>query len=287
MLAAGGADLDVPNSDGHTPVFAAITRSRVDCLRYLSLRGADLRRRDFSAGNTPAMVASSHGQTDCLKFIVSVAGRRVLLDTNDEGLSCACFATLCGREEILLSLAEMDPSCLAVGVHDPMKRSPVHLAAAEGRVSYLRILADAAVAAAETATPTECGPTNSATKSRVSRGAAGGGQGGGGDNNGEISEVAAGAVATVAGWLRGGRGASGGGGNRHHPFAGCVDASGESPLHAASRGGHVIAFSYLEAEAGLKPEDRSGRGETCLWLAAAYGRVRIDTNSACKRFLYE
>lgn len=146
VLAAAGSDFDVPNSDGHTPVFAAITHCRLDCLRALSALGAKLNRRDISAGNTPAMVAASHGQTSCLRFIVKREGRRVLSDRNNDGLSSACFAVLCGREETLAAIAEVDVSLFLE--QDPKGRSPPHYAAAEGKVDCLRIMADACIAAA-------------------------------------------------------------------------------------------------------------------------------------------
>lgn len=284
VLATAGADLDMPNSDGHTPIFAAITRGRLECLRYLSLQGSDLRRRDLSAGNTPAMVAASHGQTACLEFIVSSAGPDALVDTNDDGLSSPCFAILCGREDTVKSIADLYPACL---VHsdsdDPKVRSPAHCAAAEGHVSYLQILAEASIMVAKTLTPAEAGVGGSKfTAGPLSLsvglgGASGGIRGGnsGGEGSAETSTVAAGAVAAVAEWWKTGGHRSGSNEHRHRgPFAGCVDASDETPLHAAARGGHVEAFYYLISEGGLNPNARNARGETCLWLAAANNRVR-------------
>lgn len=133
--------MDVPNSDGHTPVFAAVTHCRLDCLRELSVLGADLSRRDLAAGNTPAMVAASHGQTPCFRYLVDKAGRRVLLDRNNDGLSAACFAVLCGRDETVAAIAEIDPAFFLDP--DPRGRSTSHYAAAEDRVNCLRIMANA------------------------------------------------------------------------------------------------------------------------------------------------
>lgn len=255
VLTAAGADIDIPNTDSHTPVFAAITWSRLDCLCFLASEDANLRHRDF-VGNTPAMVAASHGQTECLQFIVETAGLAVLSDRNHEGMSAACFAALCGRELTLLAIGQIDRAILREQDRKT-RRSAAHYAAAEGQLSCLRILADATsdTISAET------------TKARKSEGGVG------------IGTNSAGAAALVTRWFKG----------RHHtltrhPLADYIDLDGESPLHAAARGGHMGAFTYLASEAGLSPEDRNGRGETCLWLAAAYDQVCESPKAKCSSY---
>lgn len=71
-------------------------------------------------------------------------------------------------------------------------------------------------------------------------------------------------------------------GRLRHPFEGCLDEDGESPLHVAARAGHLRVFAYLMDEVGLRPEGTNARGENCLWLAAANERVR-GLRHACGR----
>ena len=280
MLAGKGADLDVPNSDGHTPVFAAVTHCRLDCLRALSAVGARLARRDLAAGNTPAMVAASHGQTACLSYLVERAGPQVLSERNDDGLSSACFAVLCGRDETLEAIAGVDP--WLVLDPDPKGWTAAHYAAAEGKVGCLRIIAEACA-------------DNQAVLDRVT----GGGGGGGGKSDGNTGG-GGGGTSILSGWW----GSNSGGGigvdwsglpsssssaaaaaadrkrQLRYPFTVCLDKQGESPLHVAARAGHLQAFAYLVNEAGLSPTDGNARGETCLWLAAASGRVSYVRQSS-------
>lgn len=221
--------MDVPNSDGHTPVFAAVTHCRLECLRALADAGAELSRRDLAAGNTPAMVAASYGQTSCLRFLFDRAGRQSLADRNNDGLSSACFAVLCGRDETLAAIAEIDPSLLLDP--DPKGWSAPHYAAAEGKIDCLRVIAEA------------CATTAAKTEAASDR------------------------VAPMADWRdqlpR----------ERKNPLSACLDEQRESPLHVAARAGQLQVFEYLVNEAGLRPEDANARGETCLWIAAAYDKV--------------
>lgn len=266
MLAGKGADLDVPNSDGHTPVFAAVTHCRLDCLRALAGVGARLARRDLAAGNTPAMVAASHGQTLCLTYLVERAGRQLLSERNDNGLSSVCFAVLCGREETLAAIARVDPWLLLDP--DPKGWTAAHYAAAEGKVSCLEIIAEA------------CADNESVLDQVTGAAAAAGGGGGSslfsgwwGSNPGargigvDWSRLASSSASSSS--------SASADRKRHlrYPFTACLDKQGESPLHVAARAGHLQAFVYLVNEAGLRPEDANARGETCLWLAAASGRV--------------
>lgn len=216
------------------------------------------------------MVAASHGQTLCLTYLVERAGRQLLSERNDDGLSAACFAVLCGREETLGSIAEIDP--WFVLDPDPKGWTATHYAAAEGKVSCLKIMAEACA-------------DNEAVLDRLA-GVVADGTGGG--------NVGGGGASLLSGWW----GSTSGGGIRvdwsglssssasadrkrqlRYPFTACLDKQGESPLHVAARAGHLKAFAYLVNEAGLRPEDANARGETCLWLAAASGRV-----SYCNRW---
>lgn len=200
-----------------------------------------------------------------------MVGRSVLSDRNKDGLSSACFATLCGRDQTLAVIADIDASVFLET--DDNNRSTVHHAAAEGSVPCLRILADgskkatgatAAARGRDGATVTASSPSDNSSVAAIASDLS---EGGSGESEAKTTNVAAAAAAVVTGWLKGRP-------RTHHPFANCIDTDGQSPLHIAARAGHVNAFVYLVTEAGLNPEDLNARGETCLWLAAAHDRVR-------------
>ncbi|CAM9856530.1 unnamed protein product [Scytosiphon promiscuus] len=224
VLAGTGSNLDVPNADGHSPAFTAITHGQPECLRVLTVAGADLARRDLASGNTPAMIAARRGCTECLLYLVARAGCQLLSERNHDGLSAACLAVLCGKNETLSAIAEIDPGLLLDP--DPKGRTAVHRAAAEGMLGCLEVMAKACV------------------KSEP------------------VSDRVTACCAEDNGRLR-------------HPFEACLDEEGESPLHLATRAGHLEVFAYLVNEAGLRPEAANARGENCLWLAAASGRLDV------------
>lgn len=238
VLAASGVDMDVPNNDGHTPVFAAATHGHVDCLHELAILGAKLSRRDLAAGNTPVMVAASYGHTRCVRYIAERAGRRLLADRNDDGLSAACFAVLCGREKTLSEIANIDSSLL-LDPEPSTGQSAAHHAAVEGKVGCLRVIAEACAAEAAAIAAQE--------------------------------KNASGLIAGL--WDRR---PSSHKQQQKYPLTACLDGLGESPLHGAARAGNLESFAYLISEAGLRPEIANGQQETCLWLAAANNRVSLN-----------
>lgn len=254
-------DVDVPNSDGHTPVFAAITHCRLDCLKALALRGANLSRRDFAAGNTPAMVAASHGQTSCLCYLADEVGKQVLAERNYDGLSCACFAVLCGREETLAAIAATDSSLLLDS--DPHGRSAPHYAASVGKVACLRIMAHA-VSSSTVAVALEAAATQKSMAATTKL-----------KNEALRFPVPAGNKRQVIHNREEQQQQRQHGLDPEHPFATCLDTNGESPLHAAARAGCSEAFEYLK-NAGFVPSDVNVHGEDCLWLAAANNRVSCE-----------
>lgn len=269
MLAGLGGNLDSPNNDGHTPAFAAASHGRPECLRALAVARADLARRDLPAGNTPAMVAASHGRTECLRYLVARAGRQLLSERNNDGLSAACLAVLCGKEQTLAAIAEMDPELLL----DPGPKgwTAVHHAAAEGKLDCVKIMA---MACARNETVLDRAPGIGGSIDSEDTVGADGASSLQYDPAGETfvgAEVGGDKVASSTLPLCGAEG------NKRppHPFEACLDEEGESPLHVATRAGHFEVFAFLVNEGGLRPESANARGENCLWIAAANGRVRL------------
>ncbi|CAM9613695.1 unnamed protein product [Ectocarpus sp. 4 AP-2014] len=273
-----GGDLDVSNNDRHTAVFAAAMHGRLDCLRVLAAAGANLTRRD-AAGNTAAMVAASHNQVCCLEFLVEQAGHSVLSEKNDHGMSPTCFALLCGSAETVDFLAAFDPGLML----DPDSNgwTLAHFAAAQGQLGCLKTIVEAYAnkealaghvlgtdaAGRRGGTGGEGGGASSLLSDwwvNVMRGV-GGGEARSASPSGSASEGSASEGSAPEERKRRLQGA----------FAARLEGHGESPLHAAARAGHLHTYAYLVEEVGLRPEDANSRGETCLWIAAANGRVEI------------
>ncbi|CAM9898082.1 unnamed protein product, partial [Discosporangium mesarthrocarpum] len=249
-LAKAGADLDLPNNEGHTPAFAASAYNRLECLSFLAEWGADLRRQDLAHGNTPAMVAASLDGEACLRLLVRVAGPVSLSDVNQEGLSVASFAALCGREGALGVVAGQGEPALLTRA-DKRGSTPAHCAAVEGHVGCLMAIAEGVVAATR-AKLRDQGHGHRAKvqgPGTVPRLSDGGGRGRGRKGEKEASALA-GREALSA-----------------------TNAAGETPLHVAARAGRVSVVAYLLFETRVGAEERNLRGETCLWLAAVHGET--------------
>jgi ankyrin repeat protein len=71
MLVKYGANIDLKDDTGQSPLFAAsiYAKQTWDCIRFLVARGADINTYDES-GNTPLMLCSIHNQPDLAEFLL-------------------------------------------------------------------------------------------------------------------------------------------------------------------------------------------------------------------------
>jgi len=120
-----GGDINLPDSNGWTPLMYAMTRSDVPkTLMLLLERGADITRREPTRGGTALDFAIDHDRPPFLRI-------RTLLQWGANSVGPLLFANQIGAHEyarsrlILLVLAT--PRCLPRARHVPLSLLPVDL----------------------------------------------------------------------------------------------------------------------------------------------------------------
>ena len=94
-----GGSLDLGDSDyGHTAAHGAAAHGRVGTLRLLDGNGADMNIRN-NRGTTPLMVAARNGQLDATRMLVVDVGVDTTLKDND-GRTAAQWAREKGHPEV-------------------------------------------------------------------------------------------------------------------------------------------------------------------------------------------
>ena len=82
LLLDRGADIDVKNNNGDTPIHEAAVNGNTDIVKLLLERGAAIDvKTDF--GNTPIHLAAVNGKTDTVKFLLSARADPYI--TNKDG----------------------------------------------------------------------------------------------------------------------------------------------------------------------------------------------------------
>ena len=85
MLLDAGADVNKPDSCGDTPLMCAVKENKITCVRMLIDAGAHVDVAHDKDGNTPLMSAAANGYTKCVKALLA-AGADVH-KTDDSGVT--------------------------------------------------------------------------------------------------------------------------------------------------------------------------------------------------------
>jgi ankyrin repeat protein len=140
VLAELGADVNVASNARHSPVFVAAENGHVGAIRVLVEFGADIDALGFD-GFSPLFVAALKGQTRAIRVLVELGA--------DVNLQCKCDATHMaaplsaatqeGKVDAIRVLVELGAD---INASDSDGFSPVALAAQYGHVAAIRVLAE-------------------------------------------------------------------------------------------------------------------------------------------------
>ena len=70
ILAAAGAEVEIPDKDGNTPVHIASMYGYIEAVKTLAELGADLDAENKIDGDTPLISAVYHGYREVLEYLV-------------------------------------------------------------------------------------------------------------------------------------------------------------------------------------------------------------------------
>ena len=143
-----GADVNVRDRTGSTPLHAAVRQGNLDMVRTLVARGADLDARtgrgdDWAAasarrtsGLTPFLTAAQTGNVDLLRALLGLGADPAA--RSDEGAGAVLLATRGRSLEAVQLLVELG---LDVNVHPPGRPSALHTAIRVGEDAIVEYLA--------------------------------------------------------------------------------------------------------------------------------------------------
>ena len=135
-----GADLDVQNEMGHTPlIYAALSDKRHDVLVALVEAGADYNIGD-NEGNAPLSHARQHGQKKNTEYLRSKGARLYSYEFPTKNDAAPCKAVLAGDGAAIRSLPRDEFSTMVARTSMLVPATPLHLAAEQGGVDVVRAL---------------------------------------------------------------------------------------------------------------------------------------------------
>ena len=134
-LLAAGADINLANSEGTTPLAIACQRGFNEVYSFLLVKGADTNKADLINGATPVFTAASNNQESAVRCLVAHGGK-VTIKSN-RGATPLLIAAENGHANlipVLLSLGGDVNEC------DNLGATPLFMAAQMGHVHVLRAL---------------------------------------------------------------------------------------------------------------------------------------------------
>jgi ankyrin repeat protein len=75
LVIEAGANCNMANNDGCTPLWFAAAHGHLECLEFLIKVGADCHIAP-DAGSTPAEVAAEMGHLECKKFLIEEGAKK-------------------------------------------------------------------------------------------------------------------------------------------------------------------------------------------------------------------
>ncbi|RKK66726.1 hypothetical protein BFJ69_g15146 [Fusarium oxysporum] len=134
LLLDKGADVNIPDKNGWTPVSAASANGHVEVVKLLLDKGADVNIPDKN-GWTPVSAASANRHVEVVKLLLD-KGADVNIPTKD-GRTPVSAASANGHAEVVKLLLDK-----GADVNIPTKdgRTPVYAASANGHVEVVKIL---------------------------------------------------------------------------------------------------------------------------------------------------
>ena len=134
LLLAAKADVNMPDREGCTPMFAAARNGHVSVLKLLIDNRGSLNSRNHQ-GETPVWIASKNSQTRCLDLLIK---RKASVLVADKGSASPTWvAAQYGRDEVLETLLK---SKADINAADDRGCTPIVAAAHMGKADCVKLL---------------------------------------------------------------------------------------------------------------------------------------------------
>ena len=136
-----GANSNLPNSDGHTPLWIMASSGNMQCMEILIKYGADLDIRDNLGGSTPLFEAARNGRTEAVRTLIGV-NADVNLSREEDGTTPLMMAAHNGHIDIVVLLLDSGADPV---VPNKQNVNCISCAAMAGHLDILKILHKAVV----------------------------------------------------------------------------------------------------------------------------------------------
>ena len=130
-------ELNKKSSMGMTPLHGAAWNGNHDCIRLLLSLGADANIEDID-GDTPLSWACSHGNLTCVKELIANRSTNVVTK-NKDGNTCFHWAAIRGHNTVLTCLLDILGDKILTMKNKEMN-TPLHLAAQYGHTHTISLL---------------------------------------------------------------------------------------------------------------------------------------------------